>query len=191
MFIICAVVLKSYTLKYSSGEQNIFFDNLRRNKGFKDALRFRSFFMVNIKRTGIEKKGTLSLQDIIDFAKKNPNSDKVGAIATFTGIVRGYTHEGENVQKLELESYEEVAERTLQNISDELMKEPGIVDVLIHHLIGTFTIGEEMVYVVVTGRSRKEVFSTLITAVERYKHEVAVWKKEYLTNGRSYWISEK
>lgn len=147
--------------------------------------------MANIKRVGIEKKGMLSLQDLINFAKKNPKSDEVGAIATFTGVVRGYTHEGDNVEKLELEAYEEVAERALQTISDELRRKPGIVDVLIHHLIGTFTIGEEMVYVVVTGRSRKEVFSTLITAVERYKHEVPLWKKEYLKDGRSYWISEK
>jgi molybdopterin synthase catalytic subunit len=147
--------------------------------------------MKNIKRTGIGKKGMLSLQDLINFAKKNPKSDEVGAIATFTGVVRGYTHEGDNVEKLELEAYEEVAEHTLQTISDELRRKPGIVDVLIHHLIGTFTIGEEMVYVVVTGRSRKEVFSTLITAVERYKHEVPLWKKEYLKDGKSYWISEK
>lgn len=147
--------------------------------------------MANIKRAGIDKKGMLSLQDLINFAKKNPKSDEVGAIATFTGVVRGYTHEGDNVEKLELEAYEEVAERALQTISDELRRKPGIVDVLIHHLIGTFTIGEEMVYVVVTGRSRKEVFSTLITAVERYKHEVPLWKKEYLKDGRNYWISEK
>jgi len=147
--------------------------------------------MNNIKRTGIDKKGMLSLQDLIDFAKTNPKSDHIGAMATFTGIVRGYTHEGNNVQKLELEAYEEAAEHALQTIADELRKEPGIVDVLIHHLIGTFTIGEEIVYVVVTGRSRKEVFSTLMTAVERYKHEVPLWKKEYLKDGKRYWISEK
>lgn len=144
--------------------------------------------MNNIKRTGIDKKGTLSLQDLINFAKTNSKRDYIGAIATFTGVVRGYTHEGNNVQKLELEAYEEAAEHTLKTIADELRKEPGIVDVLIHHLIGTFTIGEEIVYVVVTGRSRKEVFSTLMTAVERYKHEVPLWKKEYLKDGKRYWI---
>jgi molybdopterin synthase catalytic subunit len=147
--------------------------------------------MINIKRVGIDKKGMVSLQDLIAFAKKNPKIDESGAIVTFTGVVRGYTHEREKVEKLELEAYEEVAERSLKNISDELKSKPGIVDVLIHHLIGTFSVGDEMVYVVVTGRSRKEVFSTLITAVERYKHEVPIWKKEYLKNGKSYWISEK
>lgn len=147
--------------------------------------------MDTIKRTGIDKKGMLSLQDLINFAKKNPKNDQVGAIATFTGVVRGYTHEGDTVQKLELEAYEEAAEHALQTISDELRKKRGIVEVLIHHLTGTFSIGEEIVYVVVTGKSRKDVFSTLITAVERYKTEVPLWKKEYLKNGRRYWISEK
>ena len=132
----------------------------------------------------------ISLQDLINFTKAKPQSDRVGAIATFTGTVRGFTHEGDEVEKLELEAYDEAAERALQSISDELRKKPGIVDVLIHHLIGTFTVGEEMVYVVVTGRSRKEVFTTLMTAVERYKHEVPIWKKEYLKDGKSYWVSE-
>ena len=144
-----------------------------------------------MKRTGIDKKGMVSLQDLINFTKSTPKSDHVGAMVTFTGTVRGFTHEGDEVEKLELEAYDEVAERALQSISDELRKKPGIVDVLIHHLIGTFTVGEEMVYVVVTGRSRKEVFATLMTAVERYKHEVPIWKKEYLKAGKSYWISEK
>jgi molybdopterin synthase catalytic subunit len=147
--------------------------------------------MKRMKRTGIDKKGVVSLQDLINFTKLNPNKDQVGAMATFIGIVRGFTHEGDEVEKLELEAYDEAAERALQTISDELSKQPGIIDVLIHHLIGTFTIGEEMVYVVVTGSSRKTVFSTLMTAVERYKHEVPIWKKEYLKDGKSYWISEK
>ena len=147
--------------------------------------------MLNIKRIGIDEKGTISLQDLIAFVKQNPGIDESGAIATFTGIVRGYTHEGEKVEKLELEAYEEVAEKALETISDELRTKPGIVDVLIHLLAGTFSVGEEIVYVVVAGRSRKEVFSTLIEAVERYKHEVPMWKKEYLKDGRSYWVSEK
>jgi molybdopterin synthase catalytic subunit len=147
--------------------------------------------MLNIKRTGIDKKGEIHLQDLIAMARENPKNSESGAIATFTGVVRGYTHEGDAVEKLELEAYIEAAERALQNISDELRSKPGIVDVLIHHLVGTFSVGEEMVYVVVNGRSRKEVFSTLITAVERYKSEVPIWKKEYLKDGESYWVSEK
>ena len=102
--------------------------------------------MLNIKRTGIDNKGTISLPDLIAFARQNPGIDESGAIATFTGIVRGYTHDGEQVEKLELEAYEEVAEKTLEKISDELRIKSGIVDVFIHLLKGTFSVGEEIVY---------------------------------------------
>lgn len=147
--------------------------------------------MAKIKRVGMEKKGEISLGDLIAYAKSNPEMGKSGALVTFTGIVRGFTHDGQEVDRLELEAHEKEAEKALAKISDELRGKPGIVDVLIHHLTGTFSVGEEMVYVVVSGASRKDVFSTLIEAVERYKHEVPVWKKEYLKDGTSHWISEE
>ena len=107
--------------------------------------------------------------------KENPEISKSGAIVTFTGIVRGVTHDGKEVEKLELEAYDELAEKMLTKICDELRAKSGIVDVLIHHLTGVFMVGEDMVYVVVAGSSRNDVFPILIEAVERYKHEVAIW----------------
>jgi len=95
------------------------------------------------------------------------------------------------VTKLEVETFKEEAERVLNNISRNLKKKPGIIDVLIHHMIGTFSVGEDMVYVIVAGKSRKDVFATLVDAVEKYKHESPIWKKEYLIDGSSYWVSEK
>ena len=145
--------------------------------------------MAKIKRAGIEKKGEISLEDLLALVKNNPELSKSGAIATFTGVVRGFTRDGAKVEKLELEAYNEAAEKTLNKICDELKKKPGIVEVLIHHLTGTFLVGEDIVYVVIAGASRKDVFSTLIEAVERYKHEAAIWKKEYLKDGTSRWAS--
>jgi len=144
--------------------------------------------MKKIKRAGIDKKGNISLTDLIDYIKVNPDIKKGGAIGTFTGIVRGFTHNGIEVDKLELEAYDELAEKSLAKICNELRKKTGIVDVLIHHLTGTFSVGEEIVYLAVAGSSRKVVFSTLIEAVERYKREAAIWKKEYLKDGTSHWI---
>lgn len=145
--------------------------------------------MAKTKRAGIDKKGEISLEDLLALVKNNPEISKSGAIVTFTGVVRGVTHDGATVEKLELETYDEVAEKTLNTICNELKNKPGIIEVLIHHLTGTFSVGEEIVYVVVAGASRKEVFSTLIEAVERYKHEAAIWKKEYLKDGVSHWAS--
>lgn len=145
---------------------------------------------MNVGRVGIEKKGEVSLSNVMEYVRSNPETRKSGAVVTFTGIVRGFTHEGKEVDRLELEAHEKEAEKVLAKISDDLREKPGIVDVILHHLIGTFTVGEEMVYVVVTGASRKDAFPVLIEAVERYKHEAPIWKKEYLKDGSSHWTSE-
>ena len=146
--------------------------------------------MANLKRTGIDRKGAVSFEDLVDLAKKNPDAKKAGAIVTFTGIVRGYTHEGKEVEKLEMQAYDELAEKALEKISAELRAKKGIADVIVHHLVGSFGVGEDLVYVVVLADSRRNAFSTAQEAVERYKKEVAVWKKEYLRNGSSYWAKE-
>jgi molybdopterin synthase catalytic subunit len=144
--------------------------------------------MVKTERVGLKRKGEVSLQDLLELAHSHPDINYGGAIATFTGIVRGYTHLGKEVEKLEFEADEETAEKALSRISEELRARPGIVDVLIHHMVGTFLVGEDIVFVVVVGRSRQAVFQVLEEAVERYKKELPIWKKEHLTNGASYWV---
>lgn len=146
--------------------------------------------MVEHKRTGIDRKGTVSLLDLLELARKKPDAPRAGAIVTFTGIVRGYTHDGKKVEKLELEAYDELADKALEKISTDLRARSGVVDVLIHHLVGTFSVGEDLVYVVVSADSRENAFSTAREAVERYKKEAAVWKKEYLADGTSQWVEE-
>ena len=154
------------------------------------ALTYPVHKMADLKRTGIDRKETVRFQDLVDLAKKNPDASKAGAIVTFTGIVRGYTHEGKEVDKLEMQAYDELAEKALEKISAELRVKKGVVDVIIHHLVGSFRVGEDLVYVVVLADSRRNAFSTAQEAVECYKKEVAVWKKEYLKDGSSYWVKE-
>jgi molybdopterin synthase catalytic subunit len=146
-------------------------------------------------QAGVHEKGTISLPDLINNAKKSPNFTKAGAIAVFIGVVRGENLEGEKVEKLTLEAYEEKANEVLAKICDDLSKKPGIIDVQIHHLLGEFQVGEDLVYVSVSGSHRTDVFPVLQEAVERYKHEAPVFKKERIidTEGtaRERWVSEK
>jgi len=147
------------------------------------------------KKTTIHKKGVLKLTNIIQAIRKNKNYHKTGAIALFIGIVRGETKNKEKVKKLELEAYEERAKEVLESICKNLNKRQGIIDVQIHHLLGEFKVGEELVYVLVAGTHRSKVLPTLQEAVERYKKEVPIFKKEYVINKegktKSYWVSEQ
>ncbi len=120
---------------------------------------------------------------------------KAGAIALFIGVARDHSLKGEKVERLELEAYEEKADEVLTKICMELKKKPGIVDVRIHHLLGEFDVGEDLVYVVVAGSHRKQVFPVLEEAVEWYKEEAPIFKKELIVTGEGRktgrWTSEQ
>jgi len=143
---------------------------------------------------GIHQKGQFSLQDLLNSTKANPEFHNAGAIMMFIGVVRGKTRLGETVKKLELEAYEEKANEAIDSICRDLQKKEGIVDIQIHHFIGDFNVGEDLVYVLVAGSHRRNIFPVLKEAVERYKNEVPIFKKEYITDKRgktkSYWVSE-
>lgn len=146
------------------------------------------------KHAGVHEKGTFDLSDLMNAVKANPDFGKVGAITLFIGVARGETKEKETVHKLELEAYPEKADKVLENICKKLSKKPGIIDVQIHHLTGTFNVGEELVYVAIAGSHRNNVFPVLKEAVERYKHEAPIFKKEHVIDkkgaARSYWVKE-
>jgi molybdopterin synthase catalytic subunit len=146
-------------------------------------------------RAGVHEKGTFSVSDLINNTKSTDNFKKAGAIAVFIGVARGETLEGEKVEKLTLEAYEDKANEVLEKICEDLSKKPGIVDVQIHHLLGEFNVGEDMVYVSVAGSHRTDVFPVLREAVERYKNEAPVFKKECVISAEGstteYWVSER
>jgi len=142
----------------------------------------------------VHKKGTLSISDVLKSVKERADYNKVGAITMFIGVVRGETTKGEVVKRLDLEAYEEKADEVLENICKELKTRKGIVDVQIHHFTGKFELGEDLVYVLVAGGHRQNVFHVLQEAVERYKKEAPIFKKEYVADKKgkvaSYWVSE-
>lgn len=143
---------------------------------------------------GVHKKGALSLSNALKTVKDKPDFNKAGALAIFIGVVRGETTKGEKVKKLELEAYEEQANEIIDNICKDLKKENGVIDVQIHHFLGSFEVSEDLVYVLVAGAHRQNVFPVLEKAVERYKREVPIFKKEYVIDKtgitKSYWVSE-
>jgi molybdopterin synthase catalytic subunit len=144
---------------------------------------------------GVHEKGSINLNDILKNIKQREDFSKTGVIGLFIGVVRGETFEaGVQVEKLTLDAYEEKADEVLCNICADLVHKPGVVDVQIHHFTGEFNVGDDLVYVAVAGSHREQVFPVLREAVERYKCEAPIFKKEHVITeeGKSeYWVSEK
>ncbi|MFQ6065412.1 MAG: molybdenum cofactor biosynthesis protein MoaE [Candidatus Bathyarchaeia archaeon] len=144
---------------------------------------------MDMTRVGIHRKGEVSLVDLIRDVRADSDIYKAGAIACFVGIVRGVAKDGGEVKKLEYETHEKAAVKSLNKIISDILNRPGVVDIRIHHNIGELEVGDDIIYIVVAGKHREDVFQALRDAIERVKKETPIWKKEYSTLGE-YWVSE-
>ena len=139
--------------------------------------------------SGIYNKGEIDFDKIINSIKNNPQIKEAGAILTFTGIVRESSiDDGKLVKSMEIDSYDELANKSMEKICNEIKKRDGIIEVKIFHLKGKFDISDDLVHVIVASAHRNEGFDALKSAVEKYKKEIAVWKRENYINGSSKWI---
>ncbi|MFX1410340.1 MAG: molybdenum cofactor biosynthesis protein MoaE [Promethearchaeota archaeon] len=139
-------------------------------------------------RSGIYNKGEITLDEIIKSIKNNPKIKKVGSIHVFTGIVRESSKEGKHVKSMKIDSYDDLANKSINKICQNLKQKEGIIDIKIIHFKGDFELSDDLVYVVVASAHREEGFDTVKNAVDLYKKEIAVWKREEFINGTSKWI---
>jgi len=139
-------------------------------------------------RSGIYNKGEITLDEIIKSVKNNPKIKKVGSIHVFTGIVRESSKGGKQVKSMKINSFDDLANKTIEDICERLKKKNGIIDVKIVHFKGNFSLSDDLVYVVVASSHREEGFGALKNAVDLYKKEIAVWKREDFIDGTSKWI---
>jgi len=138
--------------------------------------------------SGIYNKGKINLETIIKSIKRNPQIKEAGSIHAFTGIVRGSSKEGKPVISMKIDAFDELANNSINKICNKLKQKQGIIDVKIIHLKGIFELTEDLVYVVVAAAHREEGFDVISKAVEMYKNEIAVWKKENFIDGTSEWV---
>jgi molybdopterin synthase catalytic subunit len=139
--------------------------------------------------SGIYDKGEIEIATVIgDSLSSLPKN--VGAVMIFIGIVREVGKDDKKVIKLGIESYDEHASLTMKKISDEIKEKYDLSLARIYHFKGSFNIGEPLVFVIVAGKSRKQTFPALQEAIERYKKEPAMWKKEVYIDETWAWISD-
>lgn len=132
-----------------------------------------------------------TLDSLVAKVKAADNSDRAGAIATFTGRVRAKDSIDDNrTHYLEFEKYEGVADRTLRTIESELEAREGIFEVKLHHRVGQIPDGEDIVFVVVLAGHRREAFRTVEDGIDRLKDEVPLFKKE-VTDSDTFWVHER
>jgi len=129
-----------------------------------------------------------TLQNLIEEVKKGKGSELCGAIGVFVGFVRKISGSKE-VVRLEYEAYEPVFSEKVKEIEKRLKDYPGVEGVRIFHKIGVLKPGEDIVYVVVMGRHRRDLWKPLTESMEIVKKELPIWKKEVYKDGEA-WVHD-
>ncbi|MCX8172476.1 MAG: molybdenum cofactor biosynthesis protein MoaE [Archaeoglobaceae archaeon] len=125
-----------------------------------------------------------TLGSIVEKAKENANT--CGAIGIFVGFVRK-VGEGKIVKRLEYEAFNEILSEKIVELEKRVSSFPGIANVKFYHRLGKVLPGEDVVYIVVVGEHRKDIWNPLMTAVELMKTELPIWKKEIFEDGER-WV---
>ena len=127
----------------------------------------------------------LSLDEVV----REVASDDAGAIATFIGTTRAHAR-GRAVIRLEYEAYEGMAEETMAEIAGELKARYDLVEIAIHHRVGTVGIGETSVVIAVSAAHRGDALAACRDAIDTLKERVPLWKKELYEGGEE-WIGSE
>ncbi|HET6492732.1 MAG TPA: molybdopterin synthase catalytic subunit MoaE [Burkholderiales bacterium] len=114
---------------------------------------------------------------------------KVGAVASFVGIVRD-VNEGGAVEEMALEHYPGMTERSIEEIITQARGRWKIYDALVVHRIGTLRPTDQIVLVVVTSGHRADAFAACEFIMDYLKTRAPFWKKEKTPSGAR-WVDAR
>lgn len=110
-----------------------------------------------------------------------------GGTCVFLGTVRDHSEAGD-VTGLTYEAWEELAERRLAEVAEEMFSGWQIRKVALLHRTGDLAVEEVSVVVACAAAHRAEAFEACRHGIERLKQDVPIWKKEHLASGESSWV---
>jgi molybdopterin synthase catalytic subunit len=113
---------------------------------------------------------------------------EIGAIVTFTGIVRD-TGKGD-LSAMEIEHYPGMTESALADIAQNAADRWSLGDVLVIHRYGRLVPGEAIMMVATASRHRKDAFEAAEFLMDYLKSRAPFWKREVTGEGAS-WVSAR
>ncbi len=130
-------------------------------------------------------KENFSVDDVIAGLK----SRSTGGVVSFLGVVRGES-KGKPVEHIEIEVYEEMAQRQLEAIRREAIDRFGVEEVAVVHRYGSLKASENILLIVVASAHRAEAFDACRHVIDEIKRRVPIWKKEVTPEGE-WWVESE
>ena len=124
-----------------------------------------------------------------EIARLRANNPKIGAVASFIGIVRDL-NEGAAVGSITLEHYPGMTDKALTSIAEQAKARWNLLDALIIHRIGTLAPTDQIVLVVTTSSHRGDAFAACQYVMDYLKTDAPFWKKEVTAEGAR-WVDAR
>ena len=114
----------------------------------------------------------------------------IGAIATFTGVVRGRTGD-DTIQSMTLEHYPGMTEAELARVEAEAHDRFPLHATLVIHRTGELAPGDNIVLVIAASAHRHAAFEAAQFMMDFLKTKAPFWKKEAQAGGEENWVDAR
>lgn len=115
---------------------------------------------------------------------------QIGAVVTFTGLVRDFADAKDGVQRMTLEHYPGMTQRQLESIVAEARQRWPLDDCLVIHRYGELMPGDRIVLVITASAHRHAAFEASAFLVDWLKTKAPFWKLEEDGDQRR-WVEAK
>ena len=137
----------------------------------------------------IVQNENIEFEKILSEVKDNKNN--IGAISTFIGYVRDFEDRpGEQLNHLNIEHYEGMTQKALQEIEKLAHKKWDLLETRIIHRVGVIQLNEPIVFILVASKHRDNAFDACRYIIDYLKTKAPFWKKE-VSNNYSWWVDQK
>ena len=110
-----------------------------------------------------------------------------GAVASFTGVVRG----DDGLTAMTLEHYPAMTEAALQAIAAEAERRWPIIAGTVIHRVGRLEAGARIVLVAVASRHRQAALEACAFLIDWLKTKAPFWKLEEFADGTRRWVDAR
>lgn len=115
------------------------------------------------------------------------SAEGAGAVASFAGLARGTTHDGDDVTGLFLDHHPTMTLRSLEEAARAAVERFGLLAIRVIHRCGQIAPGEAIVFVAAAAAHRRAAIEAVDYLMDRLKTEAVFWKREDAVD-ESRWI---
>ena len=130
----------------------------------------------------------------LEINKLRFSNSNAGALVSFVGQVREFTHDnfnaGDSIHTLTLEHYPGMTESALEAIELEAKKRWNVLNILIIHRVGSLKPLDQIVLVIVMSAHRGDAFKACEFMMDYLKTQAPFWKKEVTPTGER-WVDAR